>query len=238
MQTVALTRQKQNIVAPQDNISLQIDDTIYELPEQPDLELANGLIEPIGVEANDLVDTNIITKEEENDPILEQIKQDYNLMKLKMHWMRQLFMKVLNFFYSGENENFVRNIEFLNPNSDNREFSAFLLSDLGRDVMTSNRLSIHISSGDIYYENHNTGESIYTFLVDRQNEDEAFIPKKFAYKNYFEKYISNFLPSFSIDDVEKYDLYANKNLKYMFYRFNEYIKADGGKRREIKHTQN
>ena len=23
----------------------------------------------------------------------------------------------------------------------------------------------------------------------------------------------------------------------MFYRFNEYIKADGGKRREIKHTQ-
>ena len=103
--------------------------------------------------------------------------------------------------------------------------------------MTSNRLSIQISSGDIYYKNHNTGKSIYTFLVDQQNEDKAFIPKQFTYKNSFEKYISNFLPSFSIDDVEKYDLYAKKNLKYMFYRFNEYIKAYGGKRREIKHTQ-
>ena len=140
-------------------------------------------------------------------------------------------------FYGGENENFVRNIEFLNPKSDNCEFFAFLLSDLGRNVMTSNRLSIQISSGDIYYKNHNTGKSIYTFLVDQQNEDKAFIPKQFTYKNSFEKYISNFLPSFSIDDVEKYDLYAKKNLKYMFYRFNEYIKAYGGKRREIKHTQ-
>ena len=37
----------------------------------------------MGVEANDLVDTNIITKEEENDPILEQIKQDYNFDEIK-----------------------------------------------------------------------------------------------------------------------------------------------------------
>ena len=103
--------------------------------------------------------------------------------------------------------------------------------------MTSNRLSIHISSSDIYYENHNTGESIYTFLVDQQNEDKAFIPKKFAYRNSFEKYISNFLPAFSIDDVEKYDLYANKNSKYLYYRFNEYINGYGGKRKKIKHTQ-
>ena len=237
LQTVTLTRQKQNIVAPQDDISLQIDDTIYELPEQPDLELANGLIEPMGVEANDLVDTNIITKEEENDSILEQIKQDYNFDEIKDALDEGTVHESVEFFYGGENENFVRNIEFLNPRSDNREFFAFLLSDLGRNVMTSNRLSIQISSGDIYYKNHNTGKSIYTFLVDQQNEDKAFIPKQFTYKNSFEKYISNFLPSFSIDDVEKYDLYAKKNLKYMFYRFNEYIKAYGGKRREIKHTQ-
>lgn len=52
-----------------------------------------------------------------------------------------------------------------------------------------------------------------------------------------EKYIDSFLPPFSIDDVEKFDLYANKNSKYLFYRFNDYVKAYGNKRRKIKHTQ-
>ena len=106
----------------------------------------------------------------------------------------------------------------------------FLLSDFGREVMTSNRLSIHISNGDIYYDNHNTGDNIYTFIIDQQNEDTAYIPKKFAYRNTFEKYINGFLPPFSIDDVEKYELYTNKNSKYLFYRYNNYIKAYGVKR--------
>ena len=103
--------------------------------------------------------------------------------------------------------------------------------------MTSNRLSIHISNGDIYYDNHNTGDNIYTFIIDQQNEDTAYIPKKFAYRNTFEKYISGFLPAFSIDDVKKYDLYTNKNSKYLIYRFNYYIKTYEGKRRKIKYTQ-
>ena len=158
-------------------------------------------------------------------------------MRLKIRLMRGYCSRKCQFFYGGNNENFLWNIEFLNPNSDIREFVVFLLLDLGRNVMTSNRLPIHIANGDIYYENHNTGENFYNFLIDQQNEDAAFIPKKFAYRNSFEKYISSFLSAFSIDDVEKYDLYANKNSKYLFYRFNEYIKAYGGKRRKIKHTK-
>ena len=186
------------------------------------------------VEANDLLDVYFITKEEENDAVLEQIKEDYNFDEIKDTFDKGIVHESVEFFYGGGNKNFLWNIEFLSPNSDNREFAAFLLSDLGRNVMTSNRLSIHIANDDIYCENHNTGES---FLIDQQNEDAAFIPKKFAYRNSFEKYISSFLPAFSIDDIEKYDLYANRNSKYLFYRLNEYIKAYGGKRRKIKHTQ-
>ena len=44
------------------------------------------------------------------------------------------------------------------------------------------------------------------------------------------------MPSFSIDDVEKIDLYSYKNAKYLFYRFNDYIKVSGGERQIIKHT--
>ena len=32
------------------------------------------------------------------------------------------------------------------------------------------------------------------------------------------------------------DLYAHKNAKYLFYRFNDYIKMSAGKRKTIKHT--
>ena len=76
-------------------------------------------------------------------------------------------------------------------------------------------------------------ENFYNFLIDQQNEDPDFIAKKFTCRYTFEKYINSFLPAFSIDDVEKYDLYANKNSKYLFYRF----KAYGSKRRKIRHIQ-
>ena len=68
----------------------------------------------------------------------------------------------------------------------------FLLSNFSREVMTSKRLSIHISN-----------DNIYTFMIDQQNENTAFIPKKFTYRNTFGKYISGFLPAFSMDDVKK-----------------------------------
>ena len=45
-----------------------------------------------------------------------------------------------------------------------------------------------------------------------------------------------FVPSFSIDDVKKFDLYCNKNGKYLFYRSNNYIKISSGKRQTIEHT--
>ena len=74
-------------------------------------------------------------------------------------------------------------------------------------------------------------------MLAQQNDDVAFIPKKFSYRNSFENYISQFLQAFSIDDVEKYDLYAHKNSKYLFCRFNDYIKAYGNSRQKIKHTR-
>ena len=42
----------------------------------------------------------------------------------------------------------------------NREFGAFLMPHLGRQVMTLNKLSVHVESGDIFYENHNIGENL------------------------------------------------------------------------------
>ena len=123
----------------------------------------------------------------------------------------------------------------INPSK--REFAAFLLSDLGRKTMTQNKLSIHADSGDIFYDNHNTEENFYSFLLSQQNDEAAFVPKKFSYSNTFEKYITSFLQNFSIDDQEKFDLLAFKNSKYLFYRFNDFVKMYGNPRYKLLHTR-
>ena len=118
------------------------------------------------------------------------------------------------FFYDGESDNFYRAIKFVGLSPMNKEFGDFLISGLVRQVMTENKLSIHVESGDIFYENRNTGENFYNFLLAWQNDDAAFIPKKFLYHRNFESYIGQFLHASSIDDVEKYDIFAHKNSKY------------------------
>ena len=103
--------------------------------------------------------------------------------------------------------------------------------------MTQNKLSIHVESGHIFYNNHNTEENFYSFLLSHQNDEAAYVPKKFSYSNTFEKYITSFLQMFSIDDQEKFDLLAFKNSKYLFYRFNDFVKMYGNPRYKLLHTR-
>ena len=103
--------------------------------------------------------------------------------------------------------------------------------------MTQNKLSIHVDSGDIFYNNHNTEENFYSFLLSQRNEGAAFVPPKFSYSNTFEKYIVDFLQNFSIDDQEKFDLLSLKNSKYLFYRLNGFVKIYSNPRYKLLHTR-
>ena len=102
--------------------------------------------------------------------------------------------------------------------------------------MTNNSFSLYIESGYIFYQNFNISENFYNFINAQQNDQAAPVPKRFSYNHSFEHHMQNFLPSFQIDDAKKFVLYSNKNAKYLFYRFNDYIKMSGGKRQIIKHT--
>ena len=53
-------------------------------------------------------------------------------------------VKASIFFYGAESEKFVRALEFIGLSPMNSEFAAFLLSELGQQVMTENKLSIHV----------------------------------------------------------------------------------------------
>ena len=217
----------------------KIDDFLYELPEtKPDLELGDGLIYSLGTDAQSLFHKDSLTKKEEEDEFPKKFMEECDIENIKDTMDESVQVpKSIYFFCGGDSDEFVKTLEFIGLSSINREFSAFLLSDLGRKTMTQNKLSIHVESGDIFYDNHNTDENFYSFLLSQQNDEAAYVPKKFSYKNSFETYIGSFLQSFSIDDQEKFDLLAFKNSKYLFYRFNDFIKVYENPRYRLLHTK-
>ena len=46
----------------------------------------------------------------------------------------------------------------------------------------------------------------------------------------------NYLPSFSIDEIEKLDMLSNKNAEYLMYKFNDWIKSLGVEKVLIRHS--
>ena len=189
----------------------------------------------LGAEAHDIFDEKFVKKKKQ-DGALENFKEEYGFEEIKDASNKGSVLNQLDFFYGGQNENFTHAVNFLSLSNDNREFIAFLISDAGQNIMTNNSLSIHIESGNIFYQNFNTNENFYNFLLAQQDETKAIVPKKISYHNSLEIYSQNFIPSFSIDDVEKFYLYPNKTSKYLFYKSNDQIDASEEKRQIIQHT--
>ena len=205
----------------------------------PHLELADKLANILGTEGEDRFDADApLTKKEEEDEILKKLMEEYDIPSMKdtMEETGQV-PESIYFFYGGDSQNFVDALEFIGLSPINREFATFLLSDLGRQTITQNKLSIHVESGDIFYDNRNTEENFYSLLLSQQNDEANYVPKKFSYSDTFEKYITSFLQMFSIDDQEKFNLLAFKNAKYLFYRFNDFVKMYGNPRYKLFHTR-
>ena len=97
-----------------------------------------------------------------------------------MTLMRERYPPQVEFFFGGDNDNFVHACNFLSLDEDNIELISFLCSDTGQNIMTNNSLSIHIESGDIFYNDSNIKENFYNFLVAHQDESKQFIPKKIS----------------------------------------------------------
>ena len=209
---------------------------MYELlDDPPKLELGDGLINVLGSEADDILDEKFVNEKKQEEEALENFKEEYGFEEVKDAFEEGSVPNQLDFFYGGQNENFTHAVNFLSLSNDNREFIAFLISDAGQNIMTNNSLSIHIESGNIFYQNFNTNENFYNFRLAQQDETKAVVPKGISYQNSFEKYAQNFLPSVSIDDVEKFDLHANKNSKYLFYKYYDQIDASGGETQIIRY---
>ena len=119
----------------------------------------------------------------------------------------------------------------------NEEFVSFLTTDACRDALQRDNISIHVPTGDIFVNNQNTQESIYTFLDNQQDETKKDIPLDFSYDDDVNDDMTKYLPSINDYDEVKYDFLANKNSKFLFNLFNKNQEINGRKKLAVKHTK-
>ena len=81
-QKQTLTREKEWEKVTQGSVQQELDDAIYELPDPPKLELDDGLLNLLDVEANDILEQKFFNKKKQEDAVLKQIKKDYNFNEI------------------------------------------------------------------------------------------------------------------------------------------------------------
>ena len=98
-------------------------------------------------------------------------------------------------------------------------------------------LSIHIETGNIFFDNYNTNESLYEFLVRQQEETKKNIYATLSYKGSFSNYIKHFLDNIYPETVDKFDFFTNKNAKCLFCRFNGLLLYNNQYTIPIRHSK-
>ena len=62
-------------------------------------------------------------------------------------------------------------------------------------------------------------------MLAQQDESKKIIQKQISYHHSFERYTREYLPSYSLEEIDKFDMLSNKNSKYLLYKFNDWIES-------------
>ena len=131
--------------------------------------------------------------------------------------------KQLEFFEGGQNKEFEGKVKLIDLLTDSIEFLEFLQSDFCQEIFIQNKLKIHIETGNIFFNNLDTNESIYGFFQQQENQSKGKINFELSFTGSCEDYFDWFVQGFKGNEDKKYDVLTNKNSKYLFYQFNDYL---------------
>ena len=81
----------------------------------------------------------------------------------------------------------MKNVGKLNESSKN--FLDYLFSGFACEVLSKNKMKIHLESGNIYYNNLNMRESIYNFMTVQQDETKKSIDFELDINDDFKFYL-------------------------------------------------
>ena len=135
------------------------------IPSPPRLELSDGLLNALN-DAENIINNNFIKTEDLDEKDIEDIKNECDLEGIENTLHGGQIPAILELFYvKGDNEKFRINCEMLGIDGDESEFINFLCLPKGEEIMQENSLSIHLKTGNIFYDNFNPQESFYDFFT-------------------------------------------------------------------------
>ena len=142
-----------------------------------------------------------------------------------------------DFFTGAKNQKFDSFVPKSGLSSENMAFLDFLLWDYCKKILENNNLKISIETGNIYYKNNDTNESIFEFMKNQQDSSKGKINFDLTYDGNYNDYFRWILNGFGVYEKTKLDLLTFKNAKYLFYCFNDFLESSGQPVIKIKHSK-
>ena len=140
------------------------------------------------------------------------------------------------FFKGGPNEKISEIIRGLDSGTETLEFLDFLQSKICKKILEDNKLKIHVETGNIYYDNNDTNESIHNFIFAQASPISGEIDHTFTFDRDYVTYFQWLTDAFSESKKNKLDIFTNKNSKFLFYHFNDYLQQNSEQMKKIKHS--
>ena len=107
-------------------------------------------------------------------------------------------------------------MKLIGLSTDSIEFLEFLQSDFCQEIFIQNKLKIHIETGNIFFNNLDTNESIYGFFQQQENQSKAKINFELSFTDSYEDYFDLLVQAFKGNKYQKYDVLTNKNSNIYF----------------------
>ena len=141
------------------------------------------------------------------------------------------------FFTGGFNQKIYSFVQKFGLSSENIEFFDFLQRDYCKEILENNDLKIHIETGNNYYKNNDTNESIFEFMKNQQGSSKGKINSRLSFKGNYNDYYRWILNDYDVYEKTKLDLLTFRNTKYLLYCFNDMLKSTGQPTIKIKHSK-
>ena len=118
-------------------------------------------------------------------------------------------------------------------NDSNQKFLEFLTSNFGKNLLTKNKMQIHIDSGQIFHNNKITSETLYDFLKRQQDLNKKELKVNLPIGDDFNYYVREILSN--IKD-NTFDLNSHSTSKFLFYNFNTFRSLLGKQIFTLRHS--
>ena len=171
------------------------------------------------------------------DQIKKEPEDDYESILKVQTDISELNEYDLQFFSDGEKmkkklfEGVSKNVGIINDS--NQKFLEFLTSNFGKNLLTKNKIQIHIDSGQIFHDNKITSETLHDFLKRQQDLNKKELKVNLPISDDFNYYVREILTNIK-DDT--FDLNLHSTSKFLFYNFNTFRSLLGKEIFTLRHS--